>query len=77
MKKIVLNGNGIGKLPQSIETIIFDGNDEESIDFDYEQYPNIKSAVINDINPDLTLCYQVVRDNPTELIKSLNLIQSD
>ena len=42
-----------------------------------QKYPNIKSAVINDINPDLTLCYQVVRDNPTELIKSLNLIQSD
>ncbi len=41
-----------------------------------QTYPNIKSAVINDINPDLTLCYQVVRDNPTELIKSLNLIQS-
>jgi DNA adenine methylase len=42
-----------------------------------QTYPNIKSAVINDINPDLTLCYQVVRDNPTELIKSLNVIQSD
>ena len=41
-----------------------------------QKFPNIKSAVINDINPDLTLCYQVVRDNPTELIKSLNLIQS-
>lgn len=41
-----------------------------------QTYPNIKSAVINDINPDLTLCYQVVRDNPTELIKSLNAIQS-
>ena len=42
-----------------------------------QAYPNIKSAVINDINPDLTLCYQVVRDNPTELIKSLKAIQSD
>lgn len=42
-----------------------------------QTYPNIKSAVINDINPDLTLCYQVVRDNPTELIKSLNTIQSE
>ncbi len=42
-----------------------------------QTYPNIKSAVINDINPDLTLCYQVVRDNPTELIKSLNVIQSE
>lgn len=39
-------------------------------------FPNIKSAVINDINSDLTLCYQVVRDNPTELIKSLDAIQS-
>ena len=42
-----------------------------------QTYPNIKSAVINDINPNLTLCYQVVRDNPTELIKSLNAIQSE
>lgn len=41
-----------------------------------QTYPNIKSAVINDINPDLTLCYQVVRDNPAELIKSLEDIQS-
>lgn len=42
-----------------------------------QTYPNIQSAVINDINPDLTLCYQVVRDNPTELIKSLTSIQSE
>ena len=42
-----------------------------------QKYPNIKSAVINDINPDLTLCYQVVRDNPTELVKSLGAIQSE
>ena len=41
-----------------------------------QTYPNIKSAVINDINPDLTLCYQVVRDNPTELINSLKDIQT-
>ena len=38
-----------------------------------QTYPNIKSAVINDINADLTLCYQTVRDNPTELIRSLNV----
>lgn len=42
-----------------------------------QKYPNIKSAVINDINPDLTLCYQVVRDNPTELVKSLYAIQTE
>lgn len=41
-----------------------------------QTYPNIKSAIINDINPDLTLCYKVVRDNPAELIKSLEAIQS-
>lgn len=42
-----------------------------------QKYPNIKSAVINDINPDLTLCYQVVRDDPTELVKSLDAIQTE
>ncbi len=42
-----------------------------------QKFPNIKSAVINDINPDLTLCYQVVRDNPTELIKALDTIQTE
>lgn len=42
-----------------------------------QTYPNIKSAVINDINPDLTLCYKVVRDNPTDLIKSLNEVQAE
>lgn len=40
-----------------------------------QTYPNIKSAVINDINPDLTLCYHAVRDDPAELIKHLDAIQ--
>lgn len=40
-------------------------------------YPNIKSAIINDVNPDLTTCYQVVRDKPEELIASLRDIQSE
>ncbi|MCQ2330115.1 MAG: DNA adenine methylase [Paludibacteraceae bacterium] len=42
-----------------------------------QKYPNIKSAVINDINPDLTMCYQMVRDNPEEIISSLMSVQSD
>lgn len=42
-----------------------------------QKYPNITSAVINDINPDLTLCYQVVKNNPTELIQSLKAIQTE
>lgn len=41
-----------------------------------QTYPNIKRAIINDINPDLARCYKVVRDNPKELIKSLKEIQT-
>ena len=42
-----------------------------------QAHPNIKSAVINDINSDLITCYRVVRDNPTELIASLSEIQKE
>lgn len=41
-----------------------------------QRYPNITSAVINDVNPDLTTCYRTVRDNPEELIESLRDIQN-
>lgn len=40
-----------------------------------QRYPNIKHAVINDVNSDLTTCYRIVRDNPEELIASLLDIQ--
>lgn len=36
-----------------------------------QRYPNIKYALINDINPDLVNCYRTVRDNPEQLIESL------
>ena len=36
-----------------------------------QRYPNIKNALINDINPDLVNCYRTVRDNPEQLIESL------
>lgn len=42
-----------------------------------QTHSNIKSAIINDINPDLTTCYKVVRDNPSELVKSLQDIQKE
>ena len=42
-----------------------------------QKFPNIKSAIINDINSKLTLCYKVVRDNPNELIEYLNKIQKE
>lgn len=41
------------------------------------RHSNIKSAVINDINEDLTTCYKVVRDNPKELVNSLAEIQKE
>lgn len=41
-----------------------------------QKYTNIKHAVINDINSDLTTCYKVVRDSPHPLIESLMEIQS-
>ena len=42
-----------------------------------QTHSNIKSAVINDINSDLTTCYKVVRDNPSELVESLKQIQKE
>lgn len=42
-----------------------------------QTHPNIKSAVINDINSDLTTCYTTVRDNPDALVASLSQLQSE
>lgn len=33
-----------------------------------QRYPNIRRAIINDINPDLVTCYRTVRDTPEQLI---------
>ena len=41
-----------------------------------QRYPNIRHAIINDVNPDLTTCYRTVRDMPEELITSLMDIQN-
>lgn len=41
-----------------------------------QQHPNIKHAVINDINSDLIICYKIVRDNVEELIPALQEIQA-
>lgn len=42
-----------------------------------QQHPNIRYAIINDVNPDLTNCYRTVRDMPEELIASLMEIQGE
>lgn len=41
-----------------------------------QQHPNIKHAVINDINSDLITCYKIVRDNVEQLIPALRDIQA-
>ena len=38
---------------------------------------NIKEAYINDINPELILTYNVIKNNPEELIKLLNVLQEE
>lgn len=39
------------------------------------KYPNIKHAVINDINPKLITTYRVIKYSPYELIEELSLLQ--
>lgn len=41
-----------------------------------QTYSNIQRAVINDLNKPLITCYQIIRDNPQELIQELSHIQS-
>lgn len=42
-----------------------------------QHYPNIRRAVINDINHDLTTCYRIVRDNPEKLIDALYALEKE
>lgn len=42
-----------------------------------QMHSNIVSAVINDINSDLITCYKIVRDNPEELVNSLQEVQNE
>lgn len=41
-----------------------------------QTYPNIKHAIVNDINPHLVKTYKIIRDEPKHLIESLREIQS-
>ena len=41
-----------------------------------QKYPNIRHAVINDVNSDLIMCYQIIKDAPEELIASLQDFQN-
>lgn len=43
--------------------------------FMLQKYPNIKKAIINDINPHLVKTYTIIRDNPYSLIEALTELQ--
>ncbi|MDE6652521.1 MAG: DNA adenine methylase [Paramuribaculum sp.] len=43
--------------------------------FMLQKYPNIKKAIINDINPHLVKTYTIIRDNPYALIDTLTELQ--
>ncbi|MCD8094412.1 MAG: Dam family site-specific DNA-(adenine-N6)-methyltransferase [Bacteroides sp.] len=40
-------------------------------------YPNIKRAIINDVNEDLINCYLLIKENPTQLIVLLRNIKDE
>lgn len=42
-----------------------------------QQFPNIKKAVINDINPHLIATYRAVKEKPEELIAQLRIFQNE
>lgn len=42
-----------------------------------QRYSNIKKAVINDINPDLTTAYKTIKEKPSELVYILGDLQND
>lgn len=44
--------------------------------FMLQKYPNIKRAVINDINKHLVNTYKVIRDKPSSLIEFLSILQN-
>lgn len=45
--------------------------------FMLQKYPNIKRAVINDINPHLVKAYSVIKNQPQALIEFLSILQKD
>ena len=40
-------------------------------------YPNIKKAIINDLNSDLVATYKVIKERPEELIATLRIMQEE
>lgn len=43
----------------------------------FETFPNLESAIINDINTDLTTAYKIVQKSPQDLIESLTNLENE
>jgi len=41
-----------------------------------QTFPNLKHAIVNDLNADLVTAYKVVRDKPDELVAALSVLQN-
>lgn len=90
-KPFVKWAGGKGKLLNQLETYLpADFSEQEAVTYVepfvgggamlfhmLEIHPNIKRAVINDINPELILCYEQVKNEPENLIDLLNNLQSE
>lgn len=42
-----------------------------------QKFPNMSRAIINDINPNLTTAYRIVRDSPSSLVMELKRLQGE
>ncbi|MDD3501610.1 MAG: DNA adenine methylase, partial [Candidatus Cloacimonetes bacterium] len=75
----------LGEIDKQIMSLLSDNKDYTYIEpfvgggavlfWILQKYPNIKRAIINDLNHDLINTYKIVKDNPKELIESLSDIQ--
>ena len=45
--------------------------------FMLQHFPNIKHVVINDINSNLTKAYQIIKENPDELVEKLKSVEKE
>ncbi len=76
----------LGEIDKQIMSLLSDNKDYTYIEpfvgggavlfWILQKYPNIKRAIINDLNHDLINTYKIVKDNPKELIESLSDIQN-
>ena len=73
IEKCLPEGFGSGKWDTYVEPFVGGG---AVLFWILQKYPNIKKAIINDINPQLTTVYRVVKEDPEALIEQLEKLQN-